>query len=105
MDSLISEEDLANLRAASFMDTTLFAGAVTDVLPKLELARKESLSQQSIDTLASLAKKGVESSKPKASSSNSGQTFQKKLKKKASKKYVQRLLPTRVHQVLSHIHF
>ena len=81
MDSLISEEDLANLRAATFMDTTLFAGAVTDVLPKLELARTEFLSQQSVDTLASLAKKGVEGSKPKANSSNCGQTYQRKLKK------------------------
>ena len=86
MDRLILEEDLANLRAASFMDTTLFAGAVTDVLPNLELSRKESLSQQYIDNLASLAKKGVEGGKLKASSSNSGQTFQKKLKKKSSKK-------------------
>ena len=60
--------------------------AVTDVLPKLELARTEFLGQKSVDNLASLAKKGVEGSKPKANSSNCGQTYQRKLKKFTKKK-------------------
>ena len=59
MDGLVPEEDLVKLRCSSFLDSTLFAGIVSEIIPKLEVIRKESMSRESVDVLTSLAKKGL----------------------------------------------
>ena len=82
MDPLLPEEDAVKLRSASFLDTRLFAGSISDIVPKIEELRRVSHSRESVDALTSLAKKGVQNSGSKASSSKSGNN-----KKKSSKKF------------------
>ena len=84
MDPLLTEEDQIMLRASSFLDTSLFAGNVTDLIPKLEELRRDSRSRESVDVLTSLAKKGVEGSSKKSGQGNS--YSKKKSSKKGSKK-------------------
>ena len=81
MDDIIPEEDLISLRSADFMDHRLFAGTIADIVPKLDSLRKDNQSRESVDALASLAKKGVGSA---AKPSSSGTTASKK---KNSKKF------------------
>ena len=83
MDQLVPDEDLVKLRAAGFLDPNLFAGNIPEILPKLDDLRKESQSRQSVDAIASLAKKGVDSSKTSTTSSSNPQ---KKQSKKSFKK-------------------
>ena len=85
MDALLPEEDLVKLRCASFLDSTLFAGTVSEITPRLEILRKESYSRESVDVLTNLAKKGVAGSTPKNTSST-GYTSKKKSKKYNKKK-------------------
>ena len=86
MDGVIPEEEMVTLRSSSLMDTTLFAGTVVDLIPKVESLRKESQSRESVDALASLAKKGVSSSSAKPSVSNPGSSKKKSTKKFSKKK-------------------
>ena len=81
MDPLLQEEDQILLRTSSFVDTSLFAGSIGDLIPKLESLRRDSQSRESVDVLTSLAKKGVESN---AKKTNSGSGYSKK---KSSKKH------------------
>ena len=85
MDGLLPEEDLVTLRCASFLDSTLFAGTVAEITPKLEVLRKESYNRESVDVLTTLAKKGVAGSTPKSSASTNN-TSKKKTKKYNKKK-------------------
>ena len=85
MDGLLPEEDLVTLRCASFLDSTLFAGTVAEITPKLEVLRKESYNRESVDVLTTLAKKGVAGSTPKSSTSTNN-TSKKKTKKYNKKK-------------------
>ena len=90
MDTLIPEEDMVSLRCASFLDSTLFAGMVSEVSPRLEVVRKDSVSRESVDVLTTLAKKGVAGSAPKSNTSTSNSSKKSKKfnkKKKSSKKY------------------
>ena len=86
MDSLLPEEDQVKLRSASFLDTKLFAGNLTEIIPKLEELRKDSHSRESVEALASLAKKGVESSSSKSTSNVASSSSKKKNSKKFTKK-------------------
>ena len=79
VDNLLPEEEMVNLRAASLMDTRLFAGQVASALPRLEDKRKYSKERESVQALTSLAKKGVEKSQ--------GSSFSSASKKKSKVKY------------------
>ena len=84
VDNLLPEEDHVMLRSSSFLDTSLFAGSTSDLVPKLEGLRRESQSRESVDVLTSLAKKGVSGSSSQKTTAGSG--FTKKKSKKHSKK-------------------
>ena len=86
MDTLLPEEDQVRLRASSFLDTKLFAGNISDIIPRVEDLRKESHNRESVDALTSLAKKGVETSATKSGTSGYTANFSKKKSKKSSKK-------------------
>ena len=76
MDPLLKEEARVNLRCASFSDSRLFSGEVASVLPGLDSLRKDSKERESVNALASLAKRGVE---------KQGSSFDQKKKKKEKK--------------------
>ena len=82
MDPLLKEEDRVNLRCSSLLDSTLFSGQPAAVVPGLDLLRRDTKERESVNALASLAKKGVE----KQSSSSSNNQKKKKKDKKFSKK-------------------
>jgi len=84
MDPLVKEEQVVALRSASFTDPKLFGGVSQNILPDLEKARKESKSQESVDALASLAKKNVSHSTKPSSSSSNQKSFKKKTPSKKS---------------------
>ena len=84
MDDIIPEEDLISLRSADFMDHRLFAGTIADIVPKLDSLRKDNQSRESVDALASLAKKSVQGSS-KTSASNNSSSKKKQSNKKFNK--------------------
>ena len=86
MDPLLPEEDQISLRGSSFLDTSLFAGNIVDLIPKIEGLRRESQSRESVDVLTSLAKKGVEGSSSKKAYTGSGYSKKKSSKKQSKKK-------------------
>ena len=83
--SRMQKEDMIQLRDANFLDTTLFAGNITYPIPKIDSSRRNSHRRESVDALASLAKKVVEDFSSMKTSSNS--SYSKKSSKKSFKKF------------------
>ena len=80
VDPLLAAENRVTLPSAIMFSTRLFDGETSAMVSALESLRKDSEKRRSVNTLASLAQKGVEKQSV-ASSSSSGQKHKKKHKK------------------------